>query len=283
MSSIVVAGDTSGTVTLQAPSVAGSTVLNLPTISGGTMYTSTAAGDLYLGTTDTSGVGGQLDKLRVIGTTGPNSSIAQFRYTADNGSPNLRQYKSRGTSVGSFTALQTGDFIGTWQSYGSDGTSWATNSTATIQTFVDGTVSTGIIPGGILFAVQSTSGTLPAQASIRANGDMQFNSGYGTYATAYGCRAWVSFNGASGASPVIRGSGNVTSVTRTGTGAYTVALTTAMPDTNYAITAIGSTDTAGTGRFFGAYPNSTSSILVASNQSTGTALDVTIASIAIFR
>jgi hypothetical protein len=34
MSSIVIAGDTSGSVTLQAPAVAGSTVLNLPATSG---------------------------------------------------------------------------------------------------------------------------------------------------------------------------------------------------------------------------------------------------------
>jgi len=34
MSSIVVSGDTSGTVTLQAPAVAGSTVLTLPAVSG---------------------------------------------------------------------------------------------------------------------------------------------------------------------------------------------------------------------------------------------------------
>jgi len=34
MSSLVIAGDTSGTVTLQAPSVAGTTVLTLPTTSG---------------------------------------------------------------------------------------------------------------------------------------------------------------------------------------------------------------------------------------------------------
>ena len=34
MSSIVVAGDTSGSVTLQAPAVAGSTTLTLPTVSG---------------------------------------------------------------------------------------------------------------------------------------------------------------------------------------------------------------------------------------------------------
>ena len=40
MSSIVVAGDTSGSVTLQAPAVAGSTVINLP--SGGGTYNMTA-------------------------------------------------------------------------------------------------------------------------------------------------------------------------------------------------------------------------------------------------
>jgi hypothetical protein len=34
MSSIVIAGDTSGSVTLQAPAVSGSTVLNLPATSG---------------------------------------------------------------------------------------------------------------------------------------------------------------------------------------------------------------------------------------------------------
>jgi hypothetical protein len=37
MSSIVVAGDTSGTITLQAPAVAGSTVLTLPATSGTVM------------------------------------------------------------------------------------------------------------------------------------------------------------------------------------------------------------------------------------------------------
>jgi hypothetical protein len=59
----------------------------------------------------------------------------------------------------------------------------------------------------------------------------------------YACRAWVSFNGTrdvtdTGAStngqPVfIRGSGNVTSVTKNATGSYTVNFTTAMPDGGY--------------------------------------------------
>lgn len=52
-------------------------------------------------------------------------------------------------------------------------------------------------------------------------------------APTYACRAWVNFNGVD-ATPTIRGSGNVTSITDLGTGTYTVNLTTAMPDANYA-------------------------------------------------
>ena len=45
----------------------------------------------------------------------------------------------------------------------------------------------------------------------------------------YGCRAWVNFDG----SGTIRGSGNVASVTRNGTGDFSITFTTAMPDANY--------------------------------------------------
>ena len=41
MSSIVVAGDTSGSVTLSAPAVSGSTVLTLPAVSGTVITTAT--------------------------------------------------------------------------------------------------------------------------------------------------------------------------------------------------------------------------------------------------
>ena len=67
---------------------------------------------------------------------------------------------------------------------------------------------------------------------IDAAGDLKFNSGYGSAAVAYGCRAWVNFNGSSAA---IRGNANVSSVTRNGTGDYTVNFTTAMPDANYGV------------------------------------------------
>jgi hypothetical protein len=53
----------------------------------------------------------------------------------------------------------------------------------------------------------------------------------------YACRAWVNFNGTG--TPAIRASGNVSSITDNGTGAYTINFTTAMSDANYALTACG--------------------------------------------
>jgi hypothetical protein len=49
----------------------------------------------------------------------------------------------------------------------------------------------------------------------------------------YMCRAWVNFNGTG--TVAIRASGNVSSITDLGTGTYTVNLTTAIVDANYAI------------------------------------------------
>jgi hypothetical protein len=63
--------------------------------------------------------------------------------------------------------------------------------------------------------------------------NFKFNSGYGSVATAYGCRAWVNFNGTG--TIAIRASGNVSSITDGGVGIYTVNFTTAMPDVNYAV------------------------------------------------
>jgi hypothetical protein len=71
---------------------------------------------------------------------------------------------------------------------------------------------------------------------IDSSGNLLFNSGYGSVATAYGCRAWVNFNGTG--TVAIRASGNVSSITDNGTGDYTVNFTTAMPDANYSVSAL---------------------------------------------
>jgi hypothetical protein len=61
--------------------------------------------------------------------------------------------------------------------------------------------------------------------------NLKFNSGYGSVATAYGCRAWVNFDGSGTVS--ILASGNVTSITDIGVGNYKINYTTSMVDANY--------------------------------------------------
>ena len=82
------------------------------------------------------------------------------------------------------------------------------------------------------------SGADTVRVGIDSSGNFQFNSGYGSAATAYGCRAWVNFNGTTNTAGfcTIRASGNVTSVADNGTGDYTVNFTTAMPDADYVTT-----------------------------------------------
>jgi hypothetical protein len=79
--------------------------------------------------------------------------------------------------------------------------------------------------------------TIPSGATTTltdgVSGDFKMNSGFGSIATAYGCRAWVNFNGTG--TVAIRDDGNVTSITDNGTGTYTVNFTTAMPDINYSV------------------------------------------------
>lgn len=72
---------------------------------------------------------------------------------------------------------------------------------------------------------------------LDTSGNLQFNSGYGSVATAYGCRAWVNFNGTGTVS--IYGSGNVTSITDNGTGLYQVNFTNSLVDANYGVVITG--------------------------------------------
>ena len=105
-------------------------------------------------------------------------------------------------------------------------------------------VISGDTSGAITLAAPAVAGTttltLPATTGSvigsNSSGDIQFNSGYGSVATAYGCRAWVNFNGTGVVA--IRASGNVSSITDNGSGDYKVNFTTAMPDTNYTLSGV---------------------------------------------
>jgi hypothetical protein len=87
--------------------------------------------------------------------------------------------------------------------------------------------------GTVRIGVGNSGATTADVASISSSGNFSFNSGYGSVATAYGCRAWVNFNGTG--TVAIRASANVSSITDNGTGDYTVNFTNALPDANYAV------------------------------------------------
>jgi uncharacterized protein (AIM24 family) len=123
-----------------------------------------------------------------------------------------------------------------------------------------------------------------------ASANLQFNSGYGSIATAYGCRAWVNFNGTG--TVAIRASGNVSSITDNGTGDYTVNFTTAMPDANYAVSANNSPNFAGAfscgaGLFSNGTPTetapTTSAARIFFGNTSGSAYDPKYVCVSIFR
>ena len=118
-----------------------------------------------------------------------------------------------------------------------------------------------------------------------ANANFQFNSGYGSAATAYGCRAWVNFNGTG--TVAIRASGNVSSITDNGVGDYTVNFTTAMPDANYSVSAISlpTTDFQERMKLFtsGGYSSTAFGIANGNAGGTNTLYDSSMITVAVFR
>jgi hypothetical protein len=83
----------------------------------------------------------------------------------------------------------------------------------------------------------NVTGNVTGTASAIANGAVsaaKLDGGQTGSAPIYGCRAWVNFDGMTGA---IRGQGNVSAVTRNAVGNYTVSFATTMTDTNYAVIA----------------------------------------------
>lgn len=106
MSSVVVAGNTSGSVTLDAPAVSGSTVITLPTASG-TMVATDTSGNVGIGTTSS------LDKLTVAGALKSTALLTGSSITAsstyiDNASGTARMlsYGPDSSTRGSFNFFQ---------------------------------------------------------------------------------------------------------------------------------------------------------------------------------
>ena len=171
----------------------------------------------------------------------------------------------------------------------------ATVANTSFQTYVDGSVGEirlkAVDTSGannskyMTFYIQPSGSAAVERMRIDSSGNLLFNSGYGSVATAYGCRAWVNFNGTG--TVAIRASGNVTSITDNGTGDYTVNFTAAMPDANYNVTGTAPRNNANDTLILGPKGNastySTSAIRISALSDGGAMEDSPVVSVSIFR
>jgi hypothetical protein len=125
-----------------------------------------------------------------------------------------------------------------------------------------------------------TSQNATFAGTVSVAGNLSFNSGYGSTAVAYGCRAWVNFNGTG--TVAIRASGNVSSITDNSTGNYTVNFTTAMPNVNYVACSMPGSGGTTTGAITTVAQTTTSYQMSYANTAGGFT-DTSFAGVAIFR
>jgi hypothetical protein len=129
--------------------------------------------------------------LEVIGTSFSSSGIAALRYSADTASPSFTWAKSRSAAIGSFSAVSSGDALGTLVFEGDDGANFI--RAAAITAAVDGTPGTNDMPGRLVFSTTADGASTvtermridnagnvihsaPATApTLATNGQMVFN------------------------------------------------------------------------------------------------------------
>ena len=100
--------------------------------------------------------------LQVEGTNDSTNSVAIISNANSQYVPaHLRLAKSRGTSTGSNTVVQSGDLIGTVQFQGSDGTEFV--DAASILAEVDGTPGANDMPGRLVFSTTADGASSPTE------------------------------------------------------------------------------------------------------------------------
>ena len=116
---------------------------------------------------------GVVPQLQVNKASAEQMGISRF--SADNGSNAFLFLKSRGSTIGAFDVVSSGDGLGTIGWYGTDGT--AGIQAASISAAVDGTPGTNDMPGRLVFSTTADGASSPTE---RMRIDSSGNVGIGT-------------------------------------------------------------------------------------------------------
>ena len=179
MSSIVIAGDTSGSVTLQAPAVAGATTVNLPSTLGNTstsaFATTDASGNLGLGVTPSA----WLSTVKAIqyGTSGSVYSTGGDSYFNNNWYLNSSaQTVYLTTGAAQSYSQSTGQHIWYTAASGTAGNAFTFTQAMTLN--ASGNLVIGDTNAGARLHVVTTAPTITTMQSTAANGGyLTFSNG----------------------------------------------------------------------------------------------------------
>jgi len=120
--------------------------------------------------------------MQMSGLSSSAASIGAFRWTNDTANPRFILGKSRGTSPGTFTVVQSGDLLGEVMFGGADGSQF--RQAASIRCYSDATPGSADMPGRLEFLVSVDGGASPAAALVLNNDKAVHFPSIGTTASA---------------------------------------------------------------------------------------------------
>ena len=157
-------------------SASGTAQLIFETASGGTESERAridSSGRLLVGTSTSYSVGSAAAAIQQINFSSGSIGQSIVRHsTSSSSGPVLAFGRSKGSSVGSITAVAANDDLGEIRFAGADGTNLEAVA-ASVICECDGTVATGSIPARLVFSVTSDGSASPtARMAIKNNGDV---------------------------------------------------------------------------------------------------------------
>jgi hypothetical protein len=152
-------GKTANTCTFGTESNGGATERPVSIVAAGALALHiTTAANVVLGSTLASPAGIAATRLGIHGVDYGSSAFAQTRWGTTNAGPFYALGRSRGTTIGDYTAVASDDLLGSVTFMGTDGDSFA--GAASITARATGTVSDGIVPGLLDFGTATAAGAI---------------------------------------------------------------------------------------------------------------------------